>query len=62
VAKRLEQVLQEDLPLALLVASQVLAAVAHEVAHGTGEVRAGGSAGARHVDGSQIPGDRIGRI
>jgi hypothetical protein len=64
VTERLEQVLQEDLSLALLVAGQVLPAVADEVAHGAGEVRSGSvrRANARHIRTAPRPSDRIGRI
>jgi hypothetical protein len=55
VPERLEQGLEEDLAFALLVAGQVLAAVADELAQGGGEVRAHGSVRARtrHVGRSQ---------
>src|SRR6266516_1397865 len=55
MAERLEQVLQEDLAFALLVAGQVLLAVAREVTHGAGEVEAGDGPGTWHINGSQIP-------
>jgi hypothetical protein len=52
-----------DLPLALLVAGQMLLAVAHQVAHGASEVGAGsGGAGTRHGRRLPDPTDRIGRI